>query len=89
MDRLQEVADRYDVPLIGDAAQAHGAEFDGDRVGSLGDVACFSFTRRKHDHGRGGMITTDRADVAERAAAFINHGRDDGTATSASATTSA
>jgi len=78
MDRLREVADRYDVPLIEDAAQAHGAEFDGDRVGSLGDVACFSFYPTKNmTTGEGGMITTDRADVAERAAAFINHGRDD------------
>jgi len=76
MDHLRDVADRYDVPLIEDAAQAHGAEFDGQTVGSLGDVACFSFYPTKNmTTGEGGMITTDRADVAERAAAFINHGR--------------
>jgi dTDP-4-amino-4,6-dideoxygalactose transaminase len=76
IDHLQDVADRYDVPLIEDAAQAHGAEFDGEPVGSLGDVACFSFYPTKNmTTGEGGMITTDRDDVAERASAFINHGR--------------
>ncbi len=76
MDRLRDLADAHDVPLIEDAAQAHGAEVDGERVGSLGDVACFSFYPTKNmTTGEGGMITTDRDDVAERAASFINHGR--------------
>lgn len=76
MDHLQDIADTYDIPLIEDAAQAHGAEFDGDRVGSLGDAACFSFYPTKNmTTGEGGMIITDRDDVADRAASFINHGR--------------
>ena len=78
MDYLQDIADTHDVPLIEDAAQAHGAKFDGEPVGSLGDVACFSFYPTKNmTTGEGGMITTDRDDVAERAASFINHGRSD------------
>ena len=78
MNHLQDLAETYDVPLVEDAAQAHGATVDGERVGSLGDVGCFSFYPTKNmTTGEGGMITTDRADVADRAAQFINHGRDD------------
>ena len=78
MDRLAEVADDHDLALVEDAAQAHGAELSGRRVGSLGDVACFSFYPTKNmTTGEGGMITTDRPGVAERAASFVNHGRDE------------
>ena len=76
MDHLRDVADDHDLALIEDAAQAHGAEYDGQPVGSLGDAACFSFYPTKNmTTGEGGMITTDREEVAERAARFINHGR--------------
>jgi dTDP-4-amino-4,6-dideoxygalactose transaminase len=78
LDPLVELADNLDVPLIEDAAQAHGAEYNGTRVGSFGDVACFSFYPTKNmTTGEGGMITTDRDDVAERARRYINHGRTD------------
>jgi len=76
MDRLREIADDYDVPLVEDAAQAHGAEFDGRRVGSLGDAAAFSFYPTKNmTTGEGGMITTDDAEIARAAERFVNHGR--------------
>jgi len=76
MDCLLDVADDYDLAVIEDAAQAHGAEFRGQRVGSLGDAACFSMYPTKNmTTGEGGMITTDRDDVAETAASFVNHGR--------------
>ena len=76
MDYLLDVADDYDLAVIEDAAQAHGAEFRGQRVGSLGDAACFSFYPTKNmTTGEGGMITTDRDDVAETAESFVNHGR--------------
>jgi dTDP-4-amino-4,6-dideoxygalactose transaminase len=79
MQRLSELADEYDFALVEDAAQAHGATVDGDRVGSLGDAACFSFYPTKNmTTGEGGMITTDRTDVAERAARFVDHGRSEG-----------
>ncbi len=78
MDRLREVADAHDAALIEDAAQAHGAEFGGEPVGSFGDAACFSFYPTKNmTTGEGGMVVTDRDDVAERAASFVNHGRND------------
>ena len=76
LGHLLDVADDYDLALIEDAAQAHGAAYRGERVGSFGDAACFSFYPTKNmTTGEGGMITTDREDVAERAASFVNHGR--------------
>ncbi|MGA9403023.1 DegT/DnrJ/EryC1/StrS family aminotransferase [Haladaptatus sp.] len=76
MNHLQDIAETHDVALIEDAAQAHGAEYDGRPVGSFGDAACFSFYPTKNmTTGEGGMVTSDRRDVAERAASFVNHGR--------------
>jgi dTDP-4-amino-4,6-dideoxygalactose transaminase len=78
MDRLAEVADRYDAALVEDAAQAHGATYRGQPVGGLADVGCFSFYPTKNmTTGEGGMVVTDRDDVARRARSFVNHGRDD------------
>ena len=76
MARLRALADEYDVALVEDAAQAHGATVDGQRVGSIGDVACFSFYPTKNmTTGEGGMLTTDDEAIAERAKRFVNHGR--------------
>ncbi|GAB3679295.1 DegT/DnrJ/EryC1/StrS family aminotransferase [Salinarchaeum chitinilyticum] len=78
MDELGSIADEYDVPLLEDAAQAHGAEIAGQPVGSLGDAACFSFYPTKNaTTGEGGMLVTDDDGVAERARRFVNHGRSD------------
>jgi dTDP-4-amino-4,6-dideoxygalactose transaminase len=82
MDRFVEIAERHDLLLVEDAAQAHGATFDGRPVGSIGDVGCFSFYPTKNmTTGEGGMITTDRESVAERARQFRNHGRSRGSTT--------
>jgi perosamine synthetase len=76
MDHLKEIADEHDLLLIEDAAQAHGAQFGGERVGTFGDAACFSFYPTKNmTTGEGGMVLTDDEEVAERAASFTNHGR--------------
>ncbi|MFC6992332.1 DegT/DnrJ/EryC1/StrS family aminotransferase [Haladaptatus sp. GCM10025707] len=76
MAHLAELRDEYGFVLVEDAAQAHGATVNGRRVGSLGDAACFSFYPTKNmTTGEGGMILTDDADIAERAARYINHGR--------------
>jgi perosamine synthetase len=76
MDELHEIADANDAVLIEDAAQAHGAAYDGERVGALGDVACFSFYPTKNmTTAEGGMLTTNDDDIAERARRFVNHGR--------------
>lgn len=78
LERLQELADEYDAYLIEDAAQAHGATVNGERVGSIGDVGCFSFYPTKNmTTGEGGMVVTDDEDIAEGASRFTNHGRTD------------
>ena len=76
MGPLREIADDIGATLIEDAAQAHGAVYDGARVGSLGDMACFSFYPTKNmTTAEGGMITTADDELAERARRFVNHGR--------------
>lgn len=76
MDRFSALAREYDVAIVEDAAQAHGARYDDRPVGSFGDVAAFSFYPTKNmTTAEGGMVVTDRDDVAERAARFVNHGR--------------
>lgn len=76
LDELSEIASSYDIPLIEDCAQAHGAEFQNQPVGSIGDAGCFSFYPTKNmTTGEGGMIVTDRDDVSESIQKFINHGR--------------
>ena len=77
MPELLEIAREHDLFVLEDACQSHGAAIDGRRVGSFGDAACFSFYPTKNmTTGEGGMITTDHEAVADRAAGYINHGRD-------------
>ena len=79
MDAFVDIAADEDVVLVEDAAQAHGARYRGDSVGTFGDAAAFSFYPTKNmTTGEGGMVLTDRAKVAERAASLVNHGRGDG-----------
>jgi dTDP-4-amino-4,6-dideoxygalactose transaminase len=61
MDPILEIARRRGLVVIEDAAQAHGAEYKGRRVGSLGDMGCFSFYPGKNlgAYGEGGMVVTD------------------------------
>lgn len=61
MDPLLAVARAHGLTVIEDAAQAHGAEYKGRRVGSLGDMACFSFYPGKNlgAYGEGGLVTTN------------------------------
>ena len=77
MHRFEEIASDNNLVLIEDAAQAHGAQIDGRPIGSFGDAACFSFYPTKNmTTGEGGMITTERDDVADLAASYVNHGRE-------------
>jgi dTDP-4-amino-4,6-dideoxygalactose transaminase len=68
MDPILEIAKRRKLLVIEDAAQAHGAEYKGRRIGSLGDLACFSFYPGKNlgAYGEGGAITTNNPDYAKR-----------------------
>lgn len=67
MDRLMEIAQKHDLIVIEDAAEAHGATVRGRMTGSFGDMACYSFYANKViTTGEGGMITTNNAELAER-----------------------
>jgi dTDP-4-amino-4,6-dideoxygalactose transaminase len=60
MDRIRAVAARHDIVVIEDAAHAHGAAYRGQRLGSIGDMGCFSFQSSKNlTAGEGGAITTN------------------------------
>ena len=73
---VRDLCDDRRLVLIEDAAQAHGAEYQGKRAGSLADLACFSFYPTKNmTTGEGGMITTDDDALAERVRLLINHGQ--------------
>ena len=75
MDRINEIAEKYGLIVIEDAAQAHGATCNGQKVGSMGDMSCFSFYPTKNmTTSEGGIITTDDEDLAENARMFRAHG---------------
>jgi dTDP-4-amino-4,6-dideoxygalactose transaminase len=77
MPALAAIAQRHGLFLIEDAAQAHGAEIEGRRVGSLGHAACFSFYPGKNlgAYGDGGAVTTDDEALAGRLRKLRDHGR--------------
>lgn len=76
MAAINEIADKHGLLVLEDAAQAHGAEMNGQRVGSLGHAAGFSFYPGKNlgALGDGGAITTNDADLAETLRALRNYG---------------
>jgi dTDP-4-amino-4,6-dideoxygalactose transaminase len=78
MTAVREVADRHGLVVIEDAAQAHGAEHRGRRVGSLGHLGCFSFYPAKNlgAAGEGGLVTTDDAAYAEAIRELRDWGQD-------------
>ena len=76
MTALQAIARKHGLKIIEDAAQAHGAEWETGRVGSLGDAAGFSFQSAKNlSCGEGGILTTNDSQLFERAYSFHNVGR--------------
>ncbi|MCK9580503.1 MAG: DegT/DnrJ/EryC1/StrS family aminotransferase [Methanoregula sp.] len=73
---VHEICDDHNIPLIEDAAQAHGAMYHQKPVGSLGKAGCFSFYPTKNmTTGEGGIITTDDDHYASVIRQFINHGQ--------------
>lgn len=75
MEKINEIAEKYGLIVIEDAAQAHGATCNGKKVGSMGDMSCFSFYPTKNmTTSEGGIITTDDEDLAENAKVFRAHG---------------
>lgn len=78
MTRIWEIARRYNLKVIEDSAQAHGAMYNGRRVGNLGDASGFSFYPGKNLGclGDGGAVTTNDDELAEKIRALRNYGSD-------------
>ena len=76
MDPILEIADRHDLAVIEDAAQAIGAEYRGRRAGSMGAVGCFSFFPSKNlgATGDGGAVVTNDSRLAQTIRCLRNHG---------------
>jgi len=78
LDPIFEIARRHDLLVIEDAAQAHGAEYKGRRVGAIGHAGCFSFYPGKNlgAYGEAGALVTNNEAVAHRARLLRDHGSD-------------
>jgi len=76
LDPIFEIAARHNLSVIEDAAQAHGAEYKGRKVGALGRANCFSFYPGKNlgAYGEGGAVMTDDEGVARRVRLLRDHG---------------
>lgn len=73
MDAIIALAKKYNLYIIEDAAEAHGATYRGKKAGSFSDVAAFSFFANKNiTTGEGGMIVTNNEDIAQKAKYFKN-----------------
>jgi dTDP-4-amino-4,6-dideoxygalactose transaminase len=77
MDAIRQIADKHGLKIVEDACQSHGAEYNGKRVGSLGDAGCFSFYPGKNlgAYGDGGAVVTNDAAVADRLRLLRNYGQ--------------
>lgn len=76
MDGITEIAKRFGLVVVEDAAQAFGASWRGRRAGTLGDLACFSFypTKNLNAFGDAGAVTTNNEDLAARVRLLRAHG---------------
>jgi dTDP-4-amino-4,6-dideoxygalactose transaminase len=76
MDGINRIARKYGLAVVEDACQAIGGEYQGKRVGSLGNLGCFSFfpTKNLGCYGDGGMVVTDDQDLADQIVLWRSHG---------------
>ncbi len=76
MDPIMKIARQYNLRVVEDCAQSHGACFDGQMTGTFGDIGCFSFYPSKNlgAFGDGGAIVTNDADLADKVRVFRNYG---------------
>ena len=73
VDKIMELAKKYDLKVIEDAAEMHGQTYQGRPCGSFGDISVFSFYPNKHiTTGEGGMVVTDSEELAERCRSLRN-----------------
>jgi len=78
MDKIMKIARKYNLLVIEDASQAHGAEFKGKKIGSFGNVACFSFYPTKNmTTAEGGIVLTNSDDIDNKCRLIRNHGQTD------------
>ncbi len=77
MDPILELSVKYNLLIIEDACQAHGAEYKGKKVGSIGDIGCFSFypTKNLGAYGDAGMIVTNNEELALKFKLYRNYGQ--------------
>jgi dTDP-4-amino-4,6-dideoxygalactose transaminase len=75
MDPILKLSEKYDLFIVEDAAQAHGAEYKGRSVGSMGDAAAFSFYPGKNlgAYGEAGAVVTDNSEIAKKVKMLRNH----------------
>jgi len=76
IEKILEIAKKYNLKVIEDCAQAHGSEFKGRKVGTFGDMACFSFypTKNLGAYGDGGFVATNNENLAEKIRLLRNYG---------------
>src|SRR5262249_56997096 len=76
MDPILELARRHGLRVIEDASQAHGATYQGRKVGSLGDVGCFSlyYSKNLGAYGEAGICVTNDAVIAQQLRILRDHG---------------
>lgn len=75
MEKIMELANKYNLMVIEDAAHALGAVYNNKKIGQIGDMTAFSFHPVKHiTTGEGGMITTNNKELYEKLLLFRNHG---------------
>ena len=77
MGAIMDISEDKKIVVVEDACQAHGAQYHGEKIGSIGEVGCFSFYPSKNMTvcGDGGMVTTNNEDVAKIIAKLRNCGR--------------
>jgi dTDP-4-amino-4,6-dideoxygalactose transaminase len=77
MGPIMDIARRHGLKVVEDCAQAHGARYHGQRVGTFGDLACFSFYPGKNlgAYGDGGAVVTNDPALADRVGLLRNHGQ--------------
>jgi len=77
MNPIMKIARKYNLKVIEDACQAHGAEYKGKKVGSIGDAGCFSFYPSKNlgAFGDGGMVVSNGNEIAQKIKMLRDHGQ--------------
>lgn len=77
MDPICKLKEDYGLYVIEDACQAHGAEYNGEKAGSIGDMGCFSFypTKNLGAYGDGGAVITDNEELKEKLVQMRNYGQ--------------